>query len=379
MLTPHTLAELRRQFPVVSRVTYLDTAAVGISPPVVVDAGLAALQAKSDPTASRTWEEGMVACLRQLADYLGTSPEAVVLTSNTTEGINLVASSLAWRPGDEVLVNDADFPSNIYPWARLQAAGVTLNVAHVTPGARAADAILRAVTPHTRLVAVSHVFMNSGWRTDLTTLGAELHEQGILLSVDGMQAVGFMKPELSQVDFYAASIYKGLLGPFGVGFLAVNPAVAESLSPTFVGYNSLAHRYRLGDEQFAWAPGARRLAFGHANYVGAEALRASLQLLGGLGWENVHDTIRSLTGYAIDRLSARSDVRVITPQTPEERLAIVCFDVVGYDPADVHRHLRDAGVWVSVRDGHIRASFHIYNAPEDIDHLVDELGSLRAR
>jgi selenocysteine lyase/cysteine desulfurase len=376
MLPEAERAEIRRLFPACRREAYLDTATASPTPAFVRAAAMRFYRHKAQGFAPGRWAPERDRAIARTADYLGAGADEVVLLGNSTEALNLVAASLPWRADDEVVVNDIDFESNLYPWMRLRERGVGVRVARSEDGRLPMAAIEAQLTPRTRLVAVSHVFAQSGVRTDIAALGAMLHRRGILLSVDGTQAAGYIRPDLREVDFYAASIFKGLLGPFGLAFLRVRREVAGSLTPAVVGYGSVATPGAPGDETFDWVQGPQRLQFSHLNYPALYGLGASLAYLEGIGWERVTEHVLDLSGQAVAALGALSGVRVATPAAAAERLGIVSFDPPGGDADAVVAALGRRGVRTASRDGRVRVSFHVYNGPEDIERLVGALARI---
>jgi cysteine desulfurase / selenocysteine lyase len=266
MLSDALQAEVRSLFPACRRATYLDTATASPTPAFVRAAALRFYRHKAGGYAPERWAAERDEAIARTAEYLASTPDEIILLGNSTEALNLVALSLPWREGDEVIVDDMDFESNLYPWMNLQPRGVRVRVAESVDGRLPVGAVERLLGPRTRLVAVSHVFAHNGFRTDIGALGALLRPRGIHLSVDGTQAVGYVRPDLRDVDFYAASIFKGLLGPFGLGVLRVRREVAGQLRPGLVGYGSVARPAVPGESDFAWVEGPQRLQFSHASY-----------------------------------------------------------------------------------------------------------------
>lgn len=361
-------AEIRAHFPIMQDVTYLNCAAVGPMPDF-----LAATYQQAVLDRMHAVNTDVVAAARRaVAEYLGVPVASLSSWTNTTQGINVVAGSLNWQPGDEVIVNDIDFPSNLIPWIRLRERGVVVKAARSEAGRLSPEAILALVTPRTRLVAVSHVFYQTGYRMDLGTLGQALHERGVLLSVDGIQALGLMVPPLEHVDFYMGASFKHLLGPRGLGLLYVNPEVADRLTPAMVGYASVT-----GSSEDWWRdglsyrPGPDRFQLAHVNSEGLYALGALMTFFGTIGWQHITHRVQALSGMAIAQLSAVAGVRVITPVDPAERLSLAVFQVDGVDANRLVEQLADRKIICAAREGHVRAAFHIYNDETDVERLVD--------
>jgi len=153
--------------------------------------------------------------------------------------------------------------------------------------------------------------------------------------------------------------------------LYVRRQTAERLQPAMVGYASLATEDVPWDTGlFAYRPGAQRFQLSHVNTPGLYVLARMLDFLEGIGWENITARVLQLSGWAIDGLARIDGVHVLTPADPAQRLGIVAFDVGGLSAEHVVHRLREAGIVVAAREGHVRASFHIYNNEADVDRLV---------
>jgi cysteine desulfurase/selenocysteine lyase len=369
---------VRDQFPVTEQVTYLDSSAVGPMPKFLADAHLLAFRHRVEgPRRDDVAVAAQRAAVDRMARYLGVDGEDLVFLSSTTEAINVVATALPLQPGDEIVVHDRDFPSNLYPWVRWAERGVHIRRAPSEAGRLSVDAVLEQVTERTRIVALSHVFYQSGYRVDLEALGKALRARGVWLSVDGIQALGLLRPDLRWVDFYMGATFKSLLGPFGLAVLYARRDTAERLRPAMVGYASLATEeipWETG--AFAYRPGAQRFQLSHVNTPGLYILARVLEFLEGIGWDNITARVLELTGAAVEALARMDGVTVLTPADPARRLGIVAFDVGGLAAEEVVRRLRDAGIVVAAREGHVRASFHIYNNEADVDRLVSAVRRL---
>ena len=151
------------------------------------------------------------------AQLVGADPTEIALVRNTTEGITLVAEGYRWRPGDNVVTLDNEFPSNLYPWMNLAERGVETRRVVTDNGRVDLDRIRDACDARTRIVSVSWVGYASGWRSNLDDLAEVAHRRGALLFVDAIQGLGVFPLDVSQtpLDFLAADGHKWLLGPEG--------------------------------------------------------------------------------------------------------------------------------------------------------------------
>lgn len=228
-------------FPGLSGPAYLDTASIGLLPREVGTAVAACYDALGSGLPGLARTRSAVACTRiLLAEEFGCTPADITFTSSTGEAINAVARAVPWQRGDEVLVLADEFPTTLLPWSRLP--DVRLVTAPPGPDDDRLGALVSAIGPRTRLVAVSHVNSCTGTVVDLAVLGAACARAGALLLCDGAQSAGVLPVDLSGVDFFVATGYKWMLAGFGIAFLITKESVRESLEPTLLGHANVPPR-----------------------------------------------------------------------------------------------------------------------------------------
>jgi len=308
-------------------------------------------------------------------------PDEIALIPNTSSGLSLVARGLSWKPGDEVVITNVEYPANRYPWEDLQRLGVRLvEVAQHPDGRIDPEDVCEAVTDRTRCVALSHVQYASGHRLDLKPIADLAHRAGAFLCVDGIQSCGVTPVDVRAmgVDFLAADGHKWLLGPEGAGFFYARRDLVELLHPAIVGWKSVVNATDFGRYRFELRPDARRFEPGTLNVAGLAALDASLSLLLEVGIDRVWARVFALTQRLVDGLESIG-WRVFSPRRDEaEASGIVIFDPPSSvkakrDPQAIVRMLRREGIVLVVREGRLRASPHFYNTTEQIDRLIATL------
>jgi isopenicillin-N epimerase len=252
-LVPASLAEdlgadywrlVQRQFRLEPGLLYFNNASLGPSPALVADA-TEAFRRQLDAFPSRYmwggWNEEKEAVRSKAAELLGASAEEIALIHNTTEGMNVIASSLDLEPGDEVIVADHEHPSGTIPWTYWQEKkGVrlvrpVLPILPTDPG-EIAEVYRRAITPRTRVISMCHVINTNGLILPVRKVSEMARERGILVAVDGAQAPGMINVDLHDLgcDFYAASSHKWLFSPKGVGVFYARQASQPLLKPLIV-------------------------------------------------------------------------------------------------------------------------------------------------
>ena len=180
------------------------------------------------------------------ADLIGADKSEIALLGPTSLGLSLFANGITWRNGDEVVIYQDDYPSNVYPWMALSTQGVTIRrIRPESPGRITAELLERELSPRTRLVALASCHYLSGWRIDVDAIGSLLQQRGAF-SVDAIQTLGrFLR--VTSVDFLSADAHKWMLGPMAIGIVFVAKRNFCGLSPNIA---------RLVEYRFAPIPGA---------------------------------------------------------------------------------------------------------------------------
>lgn len=348
--------EARAQFPVFERYAYLNAGSAGPLPRTAVEATRERLE--QDLVEGRSGKANMEAIfeLRErirggIAAVLGTSADLVALTESTTRGCQIVAAGLDLGPEDEIVTTDQEHFGMLGP---LHGSGARVVVTEADE-----EAVLAAVTPRTRLIAVSHVLWTTGRRLDLARLRLP---DGPLLLVDGAQSAGAISVELAGADFYTVSAQKWLCGPDPSGALFVRGPerlpvrLASAFSP---------QSYEM-DGSFVPKEGARRFDSG---WIGAPAL-AGLEAALGVHPEWRYEGAAAAAARCRELLAPLVDV-----VTPAGHSTLVSFRPPG-DPTELVAALHERGVIVRELPGRnlVRASCGWWTSEEDVQRLAQGLG-----
>ncbi len=321
----------RRQMPIARQWAYFDHAAVApLSGPAHECLAQWATDATTNGSAHYPAWTRQVEHLRTLAaDMIGAAPEEIALVGNTTAGINLVAEGFPWKPGDNVVIREDEFPSNQYPWLHLADRGVETRRIPTSGGRLDLDRLAAACDHRTRIVSLSWVAYASGWRHDLDQLAELVHARGALLFLDAIQGLGVFPLDVraTPVDFLAADGHKWLLGPEGAGIFFTRREHLNLLRPVGVGWNSVRHQHDFSRIELVFKDTAARYEGGSQNVAGLSALGASLELLNRFGREAIAATRGG--DYRLGLPAAGGD-RGRDPQRPDAR------------PSQRHRELRVA-------------------------------------
>ena len=369
---------LETEFPLDPEIVYLNHAAVAPWPRRTAEA-VEAFARENIHQGARyypRWLEREKQLRDQLRELTGAaSSDDIALLKNTSEGLSVIASGLAWRSGDNVVITDQEFPSNRIPWEALADQGVETRRASLD-GPDPEQRLLDAMDGNTRLLSVSSVQYGTGLRLDLERLGNACRERNILFCVDAIQSLGAhpLDARDTGAHFVVADGHKWMLGPEGLAVFYCAPEVREQLTLRQHGWHMVEHAGDFDRKDWQPASSARRFECGSPNLLGAHALSASLSLLLETGLETVEQEIRARLDHLMKALRQHHDAEIITPEAPRRRAGIVTFRLPGEAPEATGQRLREAGVVCALRGGGVRFSPHFHTPPAHLDRALEALG-----
>jgi selenocysteine lyase/cysteine desulfurase len=355
------IAEVRRQFPYLEETLYLNTAACGLS---WSGQGKAAA-AFYDRMMARgydgrdDWRSLAGEVQHHLASLMAVEPNDISFVGSTTEALNLVTAALSVSAGDRVVLAQDEFPSMQAAVRTLERKGARICLVPIPDEERRTETLCDAARG-ARFVGTSHVQWHTGTKVDIQKLGEVCRKEGATLLVDGVQALGATPVNASGCDIYAASVFKWLLSGFGLGILVVRDTVRDELTPCMRGYFN--------------HPPSKELRYGHLNYPGLCALKATLAFLENIGWRAIFERTAMLRQRLVSPL-ADAEVEIVTP--PDAAAGILA--VRALDPSKLVNVLNQQGVRVEAREGFVRVSPHFYNTEDEIDRFCDLFLQLNAR
>ncbi len=369
---------LRRQFPVTEHHIYMNHAAVAPLPQACVDGMQTYLRELASHGAARYPAPiaNVLTDVRSLgARLLGTSPAQVFVVRSTTQGLGLCVTGLPWKPGDNVVLADKEFPANVRPWMPLARRGVEIRRVPQRDGRIDLQDLRERVDGRTRVVSLSFVQFLSGFRLDLEAVASLCKQHDALFVVDGIQGVGVFPIEVDKqgVDFLSADGHKWMLGPEGVGIGYASARALERMVPAVEGWLSVERPFDFFDLDQPLKKTAARFEEGAHNVAGLYGFVESLRLLETYGTDAVAQRILELTDLLADGLRARG-WDVLSPRDrPGEKSGIVLCARDGVTPDRLERRLAEAAVVASIRGGALRLSPHAYNTPDEISQVLDVL------
>jgi cysteine desulfurase/selenocysteine lyase len=307
----------------------------------------------------------------------------IILTSGTTQSINLVANGYKslLKKGDEVIVSALEHHSNIVPWQMAcEVSGATLKVIPMTQdGILDITAYKALINENTKLVFCNHVSNALGVINPIETIIKEAHKVGAKVLIDGAQACPHIKPDVQKldVDFYVASAHK-MCGPTGVGMLYGKEELLNALPP-YQGGGEMIDQVTFEKTTYAGLP--HKFEAGTPNICGGIAFGAAINYMNAIGFKTIATYENELLEYATEQLKALDDVKIYADT--KDKTAVISFNIEGLHPYDIGTIVDKLGV--AVRTGHhcaqpimdffkipgtIRASFMFYNTKEEIDIFI---------
>lgn len=384
------LAQVHRHFPALERWIYMDISGRSVLSREVRAALDAHLDERMYNGADKERFFSMIEETRgRFATLINADADEVAYTKNISEGLNMIATGMDWRPGDNVvLCAELEHPNNVYPWLNLQAHGVTVKMVPARDGHIPVDQLIAAMDARTRVATVSTVTFAPGFRTDVEALGRACRERDVLLLVDGAQSVGMLHTDVRKlpIDALAVSTQKGLLSLYGMGFLYCRREWAERLKPAYLARFGVdlgeAHEATMGDTSFRYAPAARRFDLGNYNFLATTGVNVAMQQL--LQWKTQRIEAY-VTGLARTLAQGFLDLGLeVAGGAPGPHLAQIItigpMSANHYGTSDerynrLYEHLIANRVKLSIRRGMLRFSLHVYNTA---DHVAAVLALTRA-
>lgn len=392
---------LREDFPILQQhvhgkpLVYLDSAATAQKPEVVIRAMDAYYRTTNANvhrgvyTLSEQATEQYEGARRKIQKFINAkSWREIIYTRNATEAFNLLAYT--WgraniHVGDEIVTTMLEHHANLVPWQRLaQERNARLEFIRVDEqGLLRAEDLETRITSQTKLVAVTMASNVAGTLTPIRAIIERAHAVGAVVVVDAAQAVPHMPMDVQALDcdFLAFSGHK-MLAPF-VGILYGKRAWLEKMEP-FLSGGDMIRQVHL--DHSTWNDLPWKFEAGTPAIAEAIGLGVAVDYLTALGMDNVRAHERALTAYALEQFRALEGVRVLGPQDPDLRGGVIAFDIAGAHPHDVAQIFDREGI--CVRAGHhcamplhehyglaatTRASFYIYNTPDEVDKLVETI------
>jgi selenocysteine lyase/cysteine desulfurase len=343
----------------------------GGEPPFLYAHDAALLQYAIDKSSGMPGRDAMEAQVARaqsrIAGPWGAAPDEIGFVSSVADGVALVAESLVFQPGDNIVVDALEYPSVVAPFALQRAPALEVRVARGT----APDRLVPLVDARTRIIGASCVSYMTGERFDLNALRQAADRVGAMLVVDFTQASGWMPIAAQVADFAFSACYKWMLGTTGTAIAYWNRGRQPDWVPSTAGWNSIAAFGRPDWSQpIGVKAGATRFTRGNPAHGPVYVLNAALDYLDRHDPDLLHHHVSSLTAALIARLRA-AGIPLTTPTDPARHGANVCMDSSAAQAMCNELHAQKIYGWNG--HGRLRFSFHGYNAMDDVDRIAEAM------
>jgi selenocysteine lyase/cysteine desulfurase len=377
MFSDHQLAPYRSRFPHLDQPHfYLNHAAFGVLSQSTLKSMNAHLTARSTGIIESFFEDleiidGTRAKLAKLIN--APSPDNISFITNTSEGLNIIASGFKWNQGDRILINDAEFPSNVYPFKNQQSKGVQTDFLNASNGFVSAEQYSKTLKPHHKMLSVSAVQFLSGYKIDLEKLGHSARSNNSFFIVDAIQAIGNSPIDVQKmnIDGLVSGGLKWMMAPMGIGFMYISDELRNHIEQNFVGWLSVETPWELSNFDQELNPSSKRFELGGINVPGIYALHDSVDPFLELGSKAINEHLIGLTDLIASKM-APFGLKRYTIEDQAFRSGIITYDLPDHIDGDaLIQGLKQRKVTLSHRQGKIRFSPHFYNTAEDISRAID--------
>ena len=377
----------RAEIPASTGGLYFQTGGIGPSPEPVIDHVRERLafqnEGPADPRIATDMARIEPGLRAQLGRVFGAGADEVALTHSTSEGISIVAWSLNWVPGDEVVISNMEHPANVIPWYVLRDRfGIGIREIDLNAGTGLLDEVRGQLTDRTRMVSVSHVSRNNGrtLRTDESAeLGALLRSRGVRYHLDGAQGPGCVPTDFRALgcDCYTTCGHKWLLGPKGTGALFVRRDVLDEVRLSWAGSHS--HDTMDYEGSYTLLPSAARYEFGTRALADFAGFARAVEWMEDIGLARIEERIQSLVDHAIEVVDGADGLGVSSPRARPDRSGVFVIELPeGCDATQLYNDLReDDGILASPvrRPRDFRLSIHFFNTRDEIDAAIEAIAA----
>lgn len=380
--------KVRSQIPLVARNVYLDNAGAG-PPPLSVHGAMRLFLDEWRDYGER-WEPWLLEIVRTrelFARLISARPEEVACVPSVTSGLAAIASALPLKSGQNVVVSELNFPTNVYIWHSMKEKGFLseVRVLKAQNGQIPLSAFEKGIDDETAAVSIDYVSWINGCRENVQNISRIAHSHGALMVVDAFHAVGVFPVDVRRldVDVLTCGTYKWLMGPHGTAFLYVKREILEQLKPAIVGWHgisdSVVARVLAKQDTFGRpfdlsradpAKDATRFEWGTWAVIAVAGAKAAIEFTLKYPPEERAPLIERLRKRLIEGLGKRAK-RITSPLEEERGSGIVTFEVD--DAVETARRLQEQRVVVAPRVNTLRVSPHFYNTEREVDTLLEKI------
>jgi selenocysteine lyase/cysteine desulfurase len=308
-----------------------------------------------------------------LAKLINANSRRIAWTDNVSNGLNLLAQGLDWKPGDRIILNDIEFPSNVYPFLNLKNKGVEIDFVKSKNGKVIFEDIEKAVTVRTKLISISAVQFLSGFRADLKSIGELCGKKNIIFSVDAIQAVTAVDIDVKemQIDFLVGGSQKWLMALQGLSYIYITEEIQNKIEQKYLGWLSVKNPFDMLNYEQELNENADRFQNGTPHAIGIVALHESLKIFNSFGFENLEKSVIENAVYLIETLKEIGVNPILDNDNQKVLSGIVSFKIKNCE--EIFKELNEQNILGEFREGYIRFSPHYYNTKQEIDIAVRTL------
>lgn len=311
-----------------------------------------------------------------LAEFLGCDTEELVLTRNTTEGLNTVISGFPWQKGDEVIIGNQDYGSMVAAFKQQEKrAGIVIKIAQIPLVPKSDEEVVNAymslVTSKTKVIHLTHMINLSGQLLPAKKIIDAAHTKGIEVIVDAAHSIAHIdfKPAELEADYLAASLHKWLCCPLGAGFLMMSKKHIIKIWPLMADDEVSADNIRKFEHQGTKPP---------QTFI---AISEAIKFHNAIGSKLKQDRLQYLRNYWVSKVQDISNVNMNTPNTNDRSGAIANIGVKGYTPQQLaDKLLKDYKIFTVAIDHRyikgVRVTPHLYTSLDDLDKFVEAIKSI---
>lgn len=316
---------------------------------------------------------------KQIAAMIHCEPEEVAYTANTTQGISILQECLEWHLGDNVIITDLENFANLYQWKNLERKGVNVKIVHSHNGGFTPQDVERLIDAQTRVVSISSVTFETGFKANVKEIGRICHEKGVIFAVDIMQSVGRLGIDVKEmnIDFAATGSHKALLCTYGNGFIYCDKVLQEKLHPVTASKESLCiapSPDELEKEtELNWHKDARKFEAGNFNFAGIYAMSKALELLLKLGTKKIEERVLSLEKGFREQLKDLNVLKIGLSDQPDNWSGMVIVYFPEENRNQVKQFLEDNKIYVTLKKNYFRIGIDFFNTQEQLDKVADVL------
>ncbi len=375
MLDPLTA---RDRFPILAECTYLNSCSLGALSHDATEE-LSRFLARWHARGAAAWYDEWLAKLDDLraaaARVHGAGAGEVALLPSTSAALGVVSEAVPVEGRNRVVVSELDFPTLPYQWMvkpEIEVVRVPSDDGVTVDPERFAE----VVDERTLFLATSHVFFSTGAVQDIARLATIARDAGAWSLIDGYQAPGQIPADVraAGVDLYTSGPLKWLCGGPGLSYLYVREDVIPRLEPRITSWFAARDQFAFRADTFEYREDARRFELGTPSLPSVHIALGAHRLLEEVGFDRIHDRVRTLTARLITALEAAGWSLTVASLDSRSGIVMIRHD----DPSAAVRDLESRGYVIDHRPGHVRASPHFYNTEAEVDAFVEALGETRS-